>query len=155
MSFQPEVSVGCRGTATAEVVAAARRALLFRWVSSYMGAVDYEVIDETEVYRVTVREEAGVYLRSIYNGTPEEFERDVVGEVGLIHRHADVEVPIPGGTVEAFNRWRFDSHQLSLDQMDAQPERFGVISADDPLRKPPVTVIGGHYALGRGWVREG
>jgi len=56
------------------------------WKVSYMGEVDYEVFGDGTPYRVSVRFEAGTYFRSIYNGSQEQWDREVVASVGLAHR---------------------------------------------------------------------
>ena len=57
----------------------------FHWKVAYMGEVDYEVYGDGAVYRVSLRYAAEPYFRSIYNGDENQWQREVVASVGVLH----------------------------------------------------------------------
>lgn len=126
----------------------------FAWTCSYMGCVTYRVHDETGIYEIEVRRDVSDYERGIYNGTPEEIERDLVGAIGLMRRSSNSSLPIPPATVAAFNAWRAAEHARLIADIERRWAKYGdVLPADDPVRVPPPPVRGAHYEIGRGWVR--
>lgn len=124
----------------------------FRFISAYLGQIDYEVFGDGPSYRVSVRREASAYERSIFNGGDAEWQRDVVDAIGLIHKRASYE-PISGAVVEAFNAWRQGEHDAFVAKLKASPEKYGDIPETDPLLKAPIAVTGAHYVVDTGWVR--
>lgn len=126
-------------------------ALSFRFVSAYLGEVQYEVIGDGAPYRVTVRRRAESYERSIFNGGEAEWQRDVVAAIGTLHRHISCDEISPD-VVAAFNHWLQAEHAMSIAHMKAHPARYGALSDDDPIVQPPAAVTGAHYVVGTGWV---
>lgn len=126
--------------------------LSFRWTSSYMGWTEYEVFGDGPSYRLEVRQEAGAYERSIFNGTEEDWQRDVVPTINVLRRKHYITQPLDQHVIEAFNAWRASDHQARLGEILAQPERYGELPENDPLRVPPPIVRGGHYETGKGWI---
>lgn len=125
----------------------------FRFVSSYLGEIDYEVIGDGAPYRATVRRRAESYERSIFNGDEAEWQRDVVAAVGTIHRRVSYETISPE-VVSAFNHWLQAEHALQIAHIKAHPERYGELAEGDPLLNAPVIVTGAHYVVGKGWVLQ-
>lgn len=119
----------------------------FAWQSSFMGTVDYMVTDETGIYRASLRQSVSEYELSIANG--DEVRRDMRGGIGLLVRGVE---PIPAATVAAFNAWRLAEHTRQIAQIDAQPDRYGVLAPDDSLRRPPMVARAAEYVTGRGWI---
>jgi hypothetical protein len=78
----------------------------FKWTCSYRGTQWFEVTDETGTYEVELRHRIGESDRAIYNGTDEEWDRDVVGSLNVLHRSHWSNREIPASTVAAFNEGR-------------------------------------------------
>jgi hypothetical protein len=91
------------------------------------------------------------YMRGIYNGTPEEFERDVAASLHVLRWSADPCRGVSRGLMAAFNAWRMAEHAEFVARILAHPERYGITSADDPLLAPPVALRAGKYVLNHGW----
>jgi hypothetical protein len=129
------------------------QAITFRWICSFMGCVEYEVYgDGPKYYCVEVRHEAGDYERSIFNGSEEEWQRDVVAAIDVLRRKYDVARPIDPRVIDAFNAWRTTKHEVQLADILSKPEKYGDLPQNDPLRVPPRVVRGGHYEVGTGWI---
>lgn len=60
----------------------------FEFKSSYQGEFDYIVhdYDNKEEYRIHYRTALNDYLEKFYNGSKEEYLRDVVGSLYIVHR---------------------------------------------------------------------
>lgn len=125
----------------------------FRWTCSYMGCTWFEVSDGAGTYELELRRSAEPYELSIANG--DDCRRDMVAAIGILRSSHCNKTPrlfeVPAATVAAFNTWRLAEHREHMARLDAQPERYGVIAADDPLRKPPLAARQGHYVIGEGW----
>lgn len=121
----------------------------FKWKCSYLGRVAWEATDETGRYEIETQASVSDYLLSICNG--DICRRDTLAMVGKIVRAHDVLQPIPAATVAAFNAWRLAEHTAQMAKLDAAPERYGVIPANDPLRQPPAVLLGARYVIGPGW----
>lgn len=117
----------------------------FRWTCSGMGETDYEVSGAGDLTRLRVRYEATEYQRSISSYDDAGWERDVVGAIGLLVACAR---PVPQDLVDAFNAWRLSEYEAHRKQIDAQPERYGVVDWEaDPVFKRPVVVRGAQYMI--------
>lgn len=88
-----------------------------------------------------------------YNGTPEEFQRDVVGRLDTIV--ADNNQPVSRELVASFNRWRRDAFEARVERILSQPERYGITDRNDPWFVEPSIVVPAIYVPGEGWVRDG
>ena len=55
------------------------------WKVSYLQEVDYEVYGDGPMYRVSVRWAADTYFRSIYNGDEDQWQREIVAGVRVLH----------------------------------------------------------------------
>ncbi|HTI81787.1 MAG TPA: hypothetical protein VL614_15165 [Acetobacteraceae bacterium] len=117
----------------------------FRWDSSGLGEAYYTVFGAGELSTLRVRYEATEYQRSISSYSDADWERDVVGAIGLLTASAQ---PVPQDVVDAFNAWRLAEYNRHRAQIDAQPERYGVVDWDnDPVFKRPVPCRGAHYLV--------
>lgn len=105
----------------------------FYWRSSFMNVVTYDCTDSTGCYQISLRLGISAYERSIYNGTPEQYDADCGAIVGWLTAPAR---PIPPETVLAFNEWQAEKFRDAMERMEAQPERYGVIAPDDPIGTP-------------------
>lgn len=124
----------------------------FSWKCSFMGEVEYEVIDATGRYLIATQHAPSDYHLSICNG--ETARRDTLAKVGLLVRSHNCDRSIPAETVAAFNAWRAAEHVAHMAQLASQPERYGFISADDSLRQAPAVLRGAHYVIGPGWTLD-
>lgn len=124
----------------------------FRWVSSYQGCTHFEVSGDGTPYRVVLRWQASAYERSKFNGNDDEWQVEVVATVGLLRRAHDTHKPMSFQVVSAFNAWRAAEHARLVREIREQPERYGLLSHDDPLLIPPPPVSGAHYEGARGWI---
>ena len=128
----------------------------FKWTCSYQGTTWFYVTDETgATYELALRRDAPDYELAGANG--DDCRRDILASVGLLRRsytstgrHGEV----TRETLDAFNAWRLAEHLAHVAQLDSQPERYGVIPADDPLRAPPLVAWRGFYVIGEGWKRS-
>ncbi|UGY15204.1 hypothetical protein HAP48_0042885 [Bradyrhizobium septentrionale] len=126
----------------------------FRWKLSYMGGVEYEVHDETGSYLVEIAMRSpNSYHLSVCNG--DDVRSEVKSRVGILRRcscirRADGSWTFEVGpeVVDAFNEWRMEQHFMWLAQLEAQPERYGVIGPDDEFRRLPLMARGGDYRFG-------
>jgi hypothetical protein len=123
----------------------------FRFESSYRLSADYLVTDATGTYRVEFRSDAYPYEGSHYNGSAEEYERDVVGGIGLLRRYI-ADRPPSQEVVDAFNAWRLEEHLTWRRKIEADPDRYGVLKPGDHFLTPPMVARGAHYETGRGWI---
>lgn len=106
----------------------------FRFASSYMNEIEYDCFDASGDYRVILRAGTSDYERSIFNGTPQEYERQCAAVVGYLRGRHGRRLSL--AAVAAFNDWQKDKTRLALARFDAEPERYGIIAADDPIRQP-------------------
>jgi hypothetical protein len=126
----------------------------FSWKCSYMSTMEYQVIDETGCYRIETNRAPSQYQLSICNG--DTVRRDTLAKVGLLVRVVGYgcDKSIPAATVAAFNAWRLSEHKRHMATLESQPEKYGCIAADDPLRAPPAACPGAHYVSGQGWTLD-
>jgi hypothetical protein len=123
----------------------------FRWTCAYMGVIEYEVAGDGPAYRVELRREAPDYEQAIYSGSDEQWQREVVGAVGLLRRMYHSGDPIPQAVIVAFNAWRASEHERLI----ADIRREGGFRVGASLPEPPAAVQGGIYLAERGWVPTG
>lgn len=124
----------------------------FRWLCSYRGSADYMITDETGTYRAELRYRADEEDAAIYNGSREEWNRDVVAAVNVLRRYC-ADKPIAPHVLAAFNQWRADERAKHIAEMKAQPHRYGEIDENDTRLFPPIIPAKtGHYEVGKGWI---
>jgi hypothetical protein len=128
----------------------------FRWVSSYLNIVDYDVYGDGSPYRIETRRAINRfnydYQRSIFNGTEAEWQRDVIGAIDLLFRSHHTEQALPQTVVDAFNAWRAAEHAQQIAHIKAHPEKYGDLDENDPLFEAPPVVRGAQYVISTGWV---
>ena len=117
-----------------------------------MGFVEYVVTGDGPEYKIELRREAAAYERSIFNGTEDEWQREVVGSIGLLRRRYWPFDPIRPEVVAAFNAWRRAEHTRIHAEIRA---RGGAVPDDSPLATAPRDVRGAAYVNGTGWVETG
>lgn len=120
----------------------------FQWTCAYMGVTEYEVAGDGPAYRVELRREAPDYERAVYSGSDEQWQREVVGAIGLLRRMYRSGDPIPQAVVVAFNAWRASEHERLI----AEIQRDRAFRVGASLPEPPPAVQGGIYVPERGWV---
>jgi len=127
-------------------------AFRFKQRLSFAGQWEHDVWENGRHYRVIVGDSSHRHLRDLMSGlTDEEYLRDVVGRenlIGCLNQCAP-----SAALVEAFNAWRQELYTERLNRLCSQPERYGVIEQDDPVRKPYPVVHAARYEPGVGWVR--
>lgn len=106
----------------------------FQFASSYMNTIEYECRDSSGLYRLKLRVGVSDYERSIYNGTPQDYERECTVVTGYLTALDGRRVSLT--TVAAFNVWMAEKSNHANARFDAEPDRYGIIPADDPIRKP-------------------
>lgn len=106
----------------------------FQFASSYMNTVEFDCRDSTGSYRLKLRVGVSDYERSIYNGTPEDYARECKAVTGYLTAITGRKVPL--ATVAAFNEWQLEKSRAANARFDAEPERYGFIPSDDPIRQP-------------------
>ena len=124
----------------------------FRWTCAYMGCVEYEVLGDGPPYKVEIRRSTSEYERSIFNGTEDEWQRDVLEAMGGLRRYHTPCEPIPDAVVDAFNEWRAAEHAARMRELRSQPERYGEIAEDDPAFAPPSPAHALVYVPAKGWM---
>jgi hypothetical protein len=128
----------------------------FRWISSFLNIDHYEVVGDGPAYRIETRRETtpaqDAYQRTIFTGTDDQWQRDVVGATNLLHRVHDIHEPLPPALVDAFNAWRARDYAEQLGELLSRLTRDANFDPADPIWKSPPIVRGAHYVVGRGWV---
>lgn len=119
----------------------------FTWEGSGLGEATYRVSGAGDLTTLRVRYEATDYQRSISSYSDAEWERDVVGSINLL-ADAYGGRPVPRDLVDAFNEWRQAAYELHRRQIDAQPDRYGIVDWEkDPVFKRPPIVRGARYLV--------
>ncbi len=125
----------------------------FTWKCSYMGTVDYMVTDDTGTYFAELRHSVDSYELSLANG--DGVRADWKSSIGILRRRncirradGSYSFEVPPETVDAFNAWCLQRYRESMAHLESQPERYGFIPPDDPIRKPPILARGGDYRFG-------
>lgn len=122
----------------------------FAWKVSFADYVEFEVTDESGTYRVEMRQRPpSAYWLQHANG--DDVRRDMHADLGLLRLSHGFPFEVSRATLDAFNAWRLAEHEDHIRQMEARPDRYGVIAADDPLRQPPLVAWRGFYVSGQGW----
>ncbi|NMY92741.1 hypothetical protein [Pseudomonas oryzihabitans] len=117
--------------------------LRVRWRSSYQDCHSYECFFGGASCRFEVLTRRRI--RDTYsNLSPEEFERDVNGSVGLVR----CGLPLSLEAVAGFNRSRYDEYEAQIDLILAQPEKYG-----DYTPEPFRVYLGGVWSKEAGWSR--
>jgi len=123
-----------------------QRAMLIlraRWRSSYQDCHSYDCFFGGASCRFEVLTRRRI--RDIFsNLSPEEFERDVNGAVGLVR----CGLPLSLEAVAGFNRSRYDEYKAQIDLILAQPEKYG-----DYTPEPFRVYLGGVWNKEAGWSR--
>lgn len=130
----------------------------FAFRCSYRLYTSWQVYGDGQSYEVETTREGPAWLvdscREVWNGSAADFDREVIGATNTLHKYASWE-PISDDVVAAFNAWRAAEHARQIAELDANPARYGVIAADDPIRLAPPVLTGARYVGGIGWVRNG
>jgi hypothetical protein len=128
----------------------------FRWMSAFLNIYHYEVLGDGAPYRIETRHPIAAaqndYQRAIFNGTEEEWQRDVIAATNLLFRATEIDRPLSRAVVDAFNAWRAAEHQRAIGEIRENPAKYGEIEQNDPVLTPPPIVRGAHYVVGQGWV---
>jgi len=127
-------------------------AFRFKQRARFAGQWEHDVWENGQHYLVIVGDNSHRHLRDWMTGlTDEQYLRDVVGRENLI---SCLNQSAPSAAlVDAFNAWRQELYTERLNRLCGQPERYGVIEQDDPVREPYPIVHAARYELGIGWVR--
>lgn len=123
----------------------------FSWTCSYMGCAEYRVLGDGAPYLIEVRRSVSEYQRSIFNGTEDEWEREIIASIGGVRRYSDPCTALSPAVVEAFNHWRAAEHAERIAELRSDPERFGELDPSDPSLQPPPRAHGLVYIAGTGW----
>ena len=90
---------------------------VFKLICYFAGESTFQVADASGSYRAAIQEcDPGAYWRSCYNGTPAEFDRDVLGRIGILYRDIDCRRQMAPETLAAFNAWRASEHAAAVRQ---------------------------------------
>ena len=114
----------------------------FRWTCSYMNSAWFDVIGDGQTYQIELRRGISDYERSIWNGTEEAWQRDIVPLIGCIKPDSGSRQDgIPQEVVDAFNAWRMFEHLDFRASIERHPEKYGVVDWDnDPSYAAPKPV---------------
>src|SRR5215468_8113638 len=97
----------------------------FAWSCSYRGTVDYKCYGLSDRFggacQLELRHDANLFPADLYNGTADEYRRDIVASVGVLHFHNDSSRPMPAELVDAFNAWRMAEHAALVAKLRADP----------------------------------
>lgn len=127
----------------------------FSFISAYQGSDDYMVTncDTREQNRISYRTSLNSYLKKWFNGTPEQYERDVVGSLYYITGCCDTINP---EMVQAFREYMQQNADETLIHMRERAEKY----KDDPELKaiydyygPATPLIRGGAIWNQGWVK--
>jgi len=120
----------------------------FAW--GYMGHTGTRVSGTGEPFEVAVRHTVSDYERRHMSGGEDAFVQ-AVAEIGMLRREHNIDREMPAELVAAFNAFRAAEHARSIVQIEADPRKYGVLDADDPIRVPPITAWGARYVRDVGW----
>jgi hypothetical protein len=120
----------------------------FTLEGSGLGETTYRVAGAGDLTRLRVRYEATEWQRTnVHSCSDDEWQRDVVGAINLLV-DANGGRRVPQDVVDAFNAWRLREYNSHRRQIDAQPERYGIVDWDkDPVFKRPAEVRGARYRV--------
>ena len=119
----------------------------FTLEGSGLGETTYRVSGAGDLTRLRVRCEATEWQRANSSYTDDDWQRDVVGAINLLV-DASGGRRVPQDVVDAFNAWRLETYNSHRRQIDAQPERYGIVDWDkDPVFKRPAEVRGARYRV--------
>ena len=122
----------------------------FAHAGSYRGAMWYRVDGAAaRPLEVELRICAEPFAAAGYNGTAEQYAREVEGAVGLLRATGCPGKPLPPGLARAFTAWRQAEHVVFLGRIGAGPTRFRP-DRYWPLIHP--VVHGAHWNTEQGWV---
>lgn len=91
------------------------------WKIGYMGEVEYEVHGDGAPYRVSLRFEACEYFRSIYNGGDDQWHREVINSIGVVHRGSEMVKPEVLAAFREQERWRSDCLAITTGYFNHDP----------------------------------
>lgn len=125
-----------------------------RHLSTYQGESDFSVWDNGEQYRLRYRfSTGGEYLRKHYNGTAEQYQRDLVGQCHIVSRELK---PITKDVFNAFVEFLQKQHddylkhcKEQIEKHDHDPEIAAIYSAGPacPLVRPGYWDQGWHEII--------
>jgi hypothetical protein len=112
----------------------------FAFRCSYQGSTWFEVIGDGNSYQIELRHSLHGYERRGWNGNDARWLTEIVPTLHSIRRDNRPDIAIPDPVVDAFNTWRIVDHTRNLQLLLDNPHRYGVVAADDPIRRQPSTV---------------
>ena len=119
----------------------------FAWTGSGLGISSFSVYGAGDLTRLCVRYEATDWQKSRSSYNDADWQRDVVSAINLLVDDCGGR-PVPQEVVDAFNAWRLVNYEHNRAEIDAQPERYGMVDwANDPVFKRPAIVRGAQYQI--------
>lgn len=125
----------------------------FHWKVSGMGETEWEVWGDGPMYRIEARYDAGEYFRSIYNGSSEEYDREVVASVGILRLCHSTEI-MKKAVFDAFIASEKDAHERCCElHRKTVKERYNEevlqVTLDDWAKREQwyASLRRGHYEL--------
>ena len=115
----------------------------FEFTSGYMGVTEYKVHGDGSPYRVNVRHSLHECERKIYNGDNSKWLANEVPTLNSAYRDNNPCYCIPDAVIRGLDAWRTAKHNELMAKLDGDTYRYGVIKADDSIRRshPPLRGI--------------
>lgn len=125
----------------------------FALVSCALGTSIYSVcVDRGAEFQIEIRDDASSHIRSCFVGSDSDFEREIASEVGILHYHEMIQIPLPSSLVVAFNRWRGEQQRIDA-QLFRQQIGVGIRNGGLAYSSPGApSAKGGIYVRGGGWL---
>lgn len=119
----------------------------FKFRSSYMGCVWFDITDETGTYQAKLRTGLGDYERSILNPHAPGIQEECLSAIGLLTKCvADNRGEISQETISEFNAWRLSEHNAAMAIVQNRfPDEYDFL--------PPSPVYAGFWESGKHWTR--
>ena len=110
----------------------------FKFKCGYLNRVWFDVYDETGAFEVEYRHRTCDYERKIYNGDYDAEQGPLVGYLQPETYDRTVDLRL----VEAWNEFQREERARFVALLEASPERYGELPANDPLRQPQFIAVG-------------
>lgn len=110
----------------------------FVWKLSYRSVAEFEVHGDGPCYRIEERREPSAYDLEVWPHSIDQWNREVVGSVGTIHRRDNLCKAVPQAVVDAFNAWRAAEWERDIGKILADRRYDGLDRGGSPFKPPPV-----------------
>lgn len=108
----------------------------FVWKLTYGSVAEFEVHGDGPCYRIEERREPSAYDLEMWPHSIDQWNREVVGSVGTIHRRDNQCKAVPQAVVDAFNAWKMAEWERYVERVLADLRYAG--AGRNEFKPPPV-----------------